>query len=950
MPLRLFNMKNITTVLCMLFLAAPFMGWAQMGFSDRIGDEGLRAASIQELENTAFKMRQQGDFSSAMQYYQRIMTVDSTYMAAYTAFASTAVEYGALELAEKTYQYVLDKQGENPEVDVVLHQADVKMRLGRFEESRALYQQLVNRSSSLTPKQLEEMQTGLENTDWAYSTDAKADRTLPIVFLDRGVNTLYSEQSPMLSGDTLYFARQSYTFEQDKRLPKRRLMHLLAATPSADTLRAFETGTDEKDKSVANATFSADGQVMYYSVCQYINEGAEQQCALYMRLREKNSVWSAPVRLPEDINLPGYSATQPFLAKLPGDKEETLFFSSNRPGGKGRMDIWHARVVMHGKYGTPVNLSAVNTTADEVTPTWHAPSRTLYFSTDGRSTLGGYDVYKINLSNSGWAAPPIHLGAPVNSGANDVGFSLLHDGTTAYMATNRRGVTAAKATDECCYDIVQVNLQKPRLIAIAINKETRDTLTGTEMVVTEMIGNQKGKEDRKQVAGKKQEFEVLPGKQYTLTGLKPGFVAGLTNFKTPGYWNGTMVQVVELRPVRVNMLVRVFDAETKAPINASTAYFADLTAAGNAKTTNNTASNEYSYPLQYGREYQVIVGKNGYTTDTAYVDTRNLMEDKTFIDSVYLQRGVDLVAYVFDEARLNPDMPDDAEDPYMPLRGATFRLIEVKEKGEVTLDQKTNRVDHVYTNFLKFDKRYRILAFKSGFTRDSLEFNVTDDEIVNDTVNGIPIRRIVKKLLLHPDDLNAYLPMKLYFDNDYPEPKTTARTTNLLYSKTYFPYYGRKNTYIESIGKDYPGPYSLTEQQKVKRFFEQEVKAEWNKLRFFTEILFDKLKKDEHIEITLQGFASPRAASDYNKNLTARRIMTIMNHFRDYDGELLKRFVESGQLVVTEEPKGEDDAPADARQYNDSDDRSIYSVEASRERRVEIIRTKSTNIVPGRRK
>jgi WD40-like Beta Propeller Repeat len=948
-------MKNIILISLQL-LFCTVLSFGQMGFTDRIGDEAMRGPSIKELENTAFKARQEGDAFTAMQYYKRIIDADSTYVPALMGFAGAATDYSALELAEKTYVRVLALKPDAPDVDAVLRQADIKMRLSKFDESRQLYQSLVARAANLTPKQMEDMQSGLESTEWAYAIDSKINNSAPLIFLDKGINTLYSEISPAAKGDTIYFAKQFFEFTGDKHQPKRRLARILAATPSADTLQSVEIGVEEKDKSVANPTFSADGTVMYYAACQYVNDGADQRCELYMRIRDKGSnVWSAPVRLPDDINVPGANTTQPHLAKLPGDTEETLFFASDRPGGKGRSDVWSAKVIMHGKYGAPINMAAINTPADEITPSWHAPSRTLYFSTDGRNTLGGYDVYKTNLSSAGWSAPPDHLGAPVNSGANDVSFSLTPAGATAYMATNRRGVRNATATDACCYDIVQVNLQKPRLIAIAIHKITRDTLTMTEMAVTDMTGGQRGKSDRKQVAGKIQEFEVLAGKSYELKGLKAGFVPGSKAFATPGYWNGTMVQIVELRPVKVDMLVRVFDAETKKPLFESTAYFSDMMTTSKdgtvaVETNTNKNGNEYAYPLRFDRDYRVIVGRNGYTTDTVRVDTRNLMEDKTFIDTVYLQRGVDLQAFVFDESRINLDVAPDAPDQFMPLRGATFRLIEIKDDKERIVDEKTSRADHTYSNFLKFDHRYRILAYKSGFTRDSLEFNVTDDEITNDTVNGIPIKRIIKKLLLHPSDLNAYLPMKLYFDNDHPAPKTVARTTELLYSQTYFPYYRKKQEYVDNIAKESPSPLAPTEQAKVSKFFEGEVKAEWNKLRFFTEILFDKLKKGEQIEITLEGFASPRAATDYNKNLTARRINTVMNHFRDFDGELLRKFVESGQLVVTEEPKGEDSAPAEAKQYSDADQRSIHSVEASRERRVEIIRTKATRLVPGRRR
>ena len=128
----------------------------------------------------------------------------------------------------------------------------------------------------------------------------------------------------------------------------------------------------------------------------------------------KGNSWSEPVPLPfvkEKVNYghPAFAANG-----------STLFFSSDAPEGQGGDDIYFSQPDGNGGWSEPVNLgSLINTMGDEQYPTVY--NDTLYYSSNHLPGLGGLDIFKTYLDNSGRWVAPINLRAPLNSGADDFG-------------------------------------------------------------------------------------------------------------------------------------------------------------------------------------------------------------------------------------------------------------------------------------------------------------------------------------------------------------------------------------------------------------------------------------------------------------------------------------------------------------------------------------------------
>lgn len=115
-----------------------------------------------------------------------------------------------------------------------------------------------------------------------------------------------------------------------------------------------------------------------------------------------------------------------------------LFFVSNRPGGQGGMDIWYSIRSSDGKWGTPVNPGKIiNTAGDEFSPFIYFNSRTLYFSSNGRESFGGHDIYTTTLNRDSTWSTPENLGPAVNTPADETGLVIESSGRRAYFSSVR---------------------------------------------------------------------------------------------------------------------------------------------------------------------------------------------------------------------------------------------------------------------------------------------------------------------------------------------------------------------------------------------------------------------------------------------------------------------------------------------------------------------------------
>ncbi len=144
--------------------------------------------------------------------------------------------------------------------------------------------------------------------------------------------------------------------------------------------------------------------------------------------------WSAPTKFPYPIN----SKERETDASLSADGQ-TLFFTSDRKGGLGGLDIYMSRKLPTGEWGIPQNLGPnINTPDDDEGPFIHPDGVTLFFSSKGHQSMGGYDIFfsMKNEENGQWEEPT-NIGYPINTTGDDVFYLPTPDGKRAYYASSQ---------------------------------------------------------------------------------------------------------------------------------------------------------------------------------------------------------------------------------------------------------------------------------------------------------------------------------------------------------------------------------------------------------------------------------------------------------------------------------------------------------------------------------
>ncbi len=245
---------------------------------------------------------------------------------------------------------------------------------------------------------------------------------IDIVPLPDQINSFQLQYFPILTVDEqvlIYTKRDSNLPDADEDIVFSRNVNGIWTEPGSIS-KEINTELNE-----GACTISADGRLLIFTSC---DDGRTfGSCDLFFSVREGNE-WSKPENMGSTVNSK-YWDSQPSISA----DGRTLYFSSNRPGGQGKRDLWKSNYTDKG-WQTPQNLGPeINGFRDETTPFIHANNELLFFSSNSKPGLGGYDLFYSQKQNNIWGRVK-NLGFPINSYQDEVSIFVAANGRDAYYS------------------------------------------------------------------------------------------------------------------------------------------------------------------------------------------------------------------------------------------------------------------------------------------------------------------------------------------------------------------------------------------------------------------------------------------------------------------------------------------------------------------------------------
>lgn len=392
------------------------------------------------------------DYINASELMLKAIKADDKFIEAHLVLAEIYVEKGERKNAITSYQNVIRLNADFfPGLYFSL--AQLEMMENEFEFAKSHLEKFLT-YKNLKPITISQAKHKLESCNFAIEAIKNPVPFSP-VNLGENVNTEYDEYWPSLTADeqTLIFTRLIFKERSTNAYSEKEYMDEKDLAPSNQLAlpglsnvqedffisikendfwaKAINAGEPLNSKGNEGAqTILTDGSIMYFTACNRAD--GKGRCDIYLSKNEDGK-WAEAVNLGSPINTANWEA-QPSIS--PDGK--TLYFVSNREGGFGKKDIWMSTFIDEDRWSKPVNLGKnINSSEDEQSPFMHPDNKTLYFASDGKTGMGGVDLFKISRNDDGSWGEPFNLGYPINTSSDEIGFIVNAKGDKAYFSSDR---------------------------------------------------------------------------------------------------------------------------------------------------------------------------------------------------------------------------------------------------------------------------------------------------------------------------------------------------------------------------------------------------------------------------------------------------------------------------------------------------------------------------------
>lgn len=442
------------------------------------------------------------EYTDAIEDYERLVAKGKADDYVYERLANCYYNINDTEKAATFYKRVVDNDGVDSEA--VYNYAQSLKANGDFSGSNSA----MRKFASMKPRDKRAMEF-MKNPDYIPGLLNDAPR---FTIENAGdINSEFSEFGGTMSGNTMFFSSARNKKRRDYGWNDQPFLDIYAANWTDGTIGSAELIPGDVNTKYHEGTvaFSGDGNRIYFDRNNYFkgkyekDEEGVNQLNLYTA-ELVNGKWVDVKPLP--FNSSEYSTGHPCLSK----DGKTLYFVSDMPGGKGMADIYMVSVNNDGSYGSPQNVSSVNTEGKEVFP--HiGDSGILYFSSDGHPGLGGLDVF---MAEDGEVT---NLGVPVNSGGDDFAFIYDEAAMTGFVSSDREG---GKGSDDI-YQVAGIPPCDVDMVVIVVDSMTGSIIRDAKVEFFDADRNKLGSamtDDRGTV-----KFMVECETSYTITAEKEDY-------------------------------------------------------------------------------------------------------------------------------------------------------------------------------------------------------------------------------------------------------------------------------------------------------------------------------------------------------------------------------------------------------------------------------------------
>ena len=470
------------------------------------------------------------------------------------------------EKAERAYSRIVTRDRKQEYTEQKYWYAMSMKRNGKYAEAADMFQQYIDAGQDPGLVQAAKR----EKAGCELGKKAKQPDNLLVNNLGKKANSPQTEASPAYSGGELFYtSMQSKEVVEMDGKNQEWYMKVYSASKRGKEYgapTAVSTEINREGWQQGNVSITPDGKTMYFTRALLKEEGQSlAESKIYYSMKGSDG-WSGANEV-SGVN-GDYIAKHPCEGELFGEK--VLFFVANMPGGKGGFDIYYAPKKSDGVFGLPVNLGEViNTVGEESSPFYRDGK--LYFSTDGRPTLGGLDVFESQWNGSVWSEPR-NLSLGVNSSVDDIYYTQTPDGMSGFFVSNRPGPNNLKSKT-CCDDIyaweierVKVNLMAKTLRFKRKGEKENQPLTGATVQVIDVSDkNPANVASKTNPAANDFSFELQPEKSYLVIATREGYQPDSLTFNTVGVKKSKDIdKTLTLRVVRKEPETRI--VKTNEPI------------------------------------------------------------------------------------------------------------------------------------------------------------------------------------------------------------------------------------------------------------------------------------------------------------------------------------------------------------------------------------------------